>query len=67
MAHHHAKKTKHRMITHHHLRRPYHKGYVKFHQDNVASQMHFMNAQNAMQNKVAQMRMASLQGNPYLK
>ena len=49
-----------------HLKRPWHKSYIKHHQDNALHQYQFMQAQNTLQNTINAMRQAALAPNPYI-
>ena len=47
-----------------HLKRPWHKSYIKAYQDNVTNQAQFLEAQRAMQHQINRTRQISLAGNP---
>ena len=49
-----------------HLKRPWHKDYIKHHQENVTNQAQFLTAQDALQRQISAIRQASLTGNPYI-
>ena len=49
-----------------HLKRPWHKDYIKQYQENVTNQAQFMAAQDALQRQISAIRQASLTGNPYI-
>ena len=49
-----------------HLKRPWHKDYIKAYQDNVQNQAQFLAAQRAMQDEISRIREASMRGNPYI-
>jgi hypothetical protein len=49
-----------------HLKRPWHKGYIKQYQEHVTNQAQFMAAQDALQRQISAIRQTSLTGNPYI-
>ena len=49
-----------------HLKRPWHKDYIKQYQENVTSQAQFLAAQDSLQRQISAIRQASLTGNPYI-
>ena len=49
-----------------HLKRPWHKGYIKQYQENVTNQAQFLAAQDSLQRRISAIRQASLTRNPYI-